>query len=189
MANDKDAKRRKKLALKKRQAAQHEVTPYTGTEYQSDSWQPFVQSVDAAVYDAMLYSQRQLKNSTVKYAFETLVRRLRKGEPPYLTDNDELIPYSADNEVEYLVQDIRRKWTNAMLHLGRRSADGMIGVLRTLLFSIEAHGANTQATGGYVGFVWDFLKRVAEPGKPAPIIWTASSRIEEVESDEQEFER
>ena len=176
MAKNKEATRRAKLAQKAKQRSEFEVTAYSKKTYRSDYWQPYANSVDMATYDAILYSGQHLTNSTVKHALETLVRRLRKGHAPTLIDGEIEIGYSSENEVEYLIQGIRRKWTFAFENLGPRKVEDLIGVLRTLLFSVMAHGANTGSTRGYVDFIWHFIGSTAEPGQPAPINWVITDQ-------------
>lgn len=42
---------------------------------------------------------------------------------------------------------------------------------RRQIFFPSSSRINTGSTRGYVDFVWGFIGQMAEPGKPAPIMW------------------
>jgi len=155
MANAKDVKRRKKLAAKAKLKAKNKVLPYEGTKYQADVWRPYVDAVDDAVFDVMGGSSRQLTDIAVRKSFEALARQLRGGLPPLPAADENSLPYTPDSEVDFLVQTIRQNWAKAFARFGSCQPADLIGVLRTLLNSINAHAWNTGATRGYVDFVWN----------------------------------
>lgn len=161
MAKNKDAKRREKLAKKAKHKAEHDVTPYEGTTYQAESWNVYVAAVEQAVFDVIELSNHGLTNSTVKYTFEMLVRRLRKGLSPTLADDEIEIVYSAENQVEFLIRHIRGYWKVTFEKLGSKPTSDMIGILRTLLYAILAHADHTGSSRGYVEFVWEFFNETA----------------------------
>jgi hypothetical protein len=153
-----DQKRKAKLAQRAHKHKTLEVEPYEGTKYQQDAWTPLVYATEKAIYEVILQTVRQLTNDEVEKAFVDLVLALRRGLAPALSPEEaepELVVGQASANV---VWNIRRHWTEYFASFGNVAVADLIGILRTLLFSIEAHQANTGRRRGYVAFLQGFLE-------------------------------
>jgi hypothetical protein len=162
MARDRrsrDQKRKAKLVQRSRRQAPAEPLAYHGKKYQADFWVPHVFETEKAVYEAIKLSHEQLTNAQVKTAFVQLIEQLRSGQPGPLAEGELEIVFAAGKEVESLIWNIRRHWRILVEEVGPVAADDLIGILRTLLGSIEAHGRNTGAARGYVHFLVGFMER------------------------------
>jgi hypothetical protein len=156
-----DQKRKDRLAkrtTKNREHQRDEIRPYEGTKYQADEWIPHVSETELAIYETIVQSGRRLTNDQVKAAFHTLIRHLRDGQPALLPEGTPGVTFAAGSEVEFLVWNIRRHWGILVEHEGPVRTDDLIGILRTLLYSIEAHAWNTGPSRGYVAFLYSFIK-------------------------------
>lgn len=156
-------KRRAKLARrarKERSRKQLSATPvaYSGRKYQTDRWIPHIYETELAIYEAIMHSGRRLTNEQVKAAFVQLIHELRRGLPAPLAEGEPDVPFAAGQEVEFLVWNIRRHWRELFHDQGPVSRDDLVGILRTLLHSIEAHAWNTGPRRGYVEFLVSFLE-------------------------------
>jgi hypothetical protein len=155
-----DQKRKAKLAKKaERQSQSDRITPYEGKKYQAPEWVPHVSETELAIYETIKLSNRTLKNEQVRTVFITLIKSLRTGEPALLPEDAPVVSYAPGNEVDYLIWNIRRHWRLLVAKVGPVSPDDLIGILRTLLYSIEAHAWNTGSHRGYVAFLEGFLEQ------------------------------
>jgi hypothetical protein len=155
-----DQKRKAKLAKRAERATHHaDVAPYTGKKYQAEFWVPYIFQTESAIYEAIRLSRRRLTNDQVKAALVRLIRHLRADNPPRLGEADPEVPYTTGNEIEFVVWNIRRHWAIASDEHGIVSVNDLVGILRTLLYSIEAHAWNTGPSRGYVAFLEDFMQQ------------------------------
>ena len=156
-----DQKRKAKLAEREKRSRAVEVfTPHSGHKYRSDHWSPVVYATERGIYDVILESKRALTNAQVGRALELLIDHLRRSGPPGIGSEEAAVPYSTDNAAECVFFNVRRSWRQ-MIDEGRIVATAdLIGIARTLLYSIEAHGSKTGQARGYVAFLEDFLQPI-----------------------------
>jgi hypothetical protein len=155
-----DQKRKAKLAERAKRHAPSGPEPYEGTKYQAEGWTPHVYRTELPVYEAIVLSQRRLTNEQVREAFVRLIAHLRAGEHALLPEDAPEVPFAPGGEVEFLIWNIRRHWRELVKEQGPVATADLIGILRTLLHSIEAHAWNTGPEHGYVAFLYDFLRRM-----------------------------
>ncbi len=161
MAKDRrsrDQKRQAKLAERAKKISSQEKLAYSGKKYQAPPWTPHVFATERAVYQTIVLTERRLTNAQVEAAFTQLIARLRQGLPGPLQEGAEEVLFSEENAVAYLMWNIRRNWALLVQEQGPVSTEDLIGILRTLLYSIIAHAWNTGPSRGYVAFLYDFLR-------------------------------
>lgn len=156
-----DQKRKAKLAERAKKRPVSESLAYSGTKYQADRWTPHVYQTELAVYETIVLSDRRLTNSQVEAAFIQLIGRLRAGLTAPLQEEEPEVIFVAGSEVEFLMWNIRRNWRILFQEQGPVSTGDWVGILRTLLNSIEAHAWNTGRHRGYVHFLQGFMQRVS----------------------------
>ena len=110
-----------------------------------------------------MLSGRRLTNEQVKQALVQLIHELRGGVTPVVAEDEPELPFAVGQEVEFLVGNFRRHWRVLFNEQGPVQRDDLIGVLRTLLHSIEAHAWNTGRGRGYVDFLSSFLRDAHGP--------------------------
>lgn len=162
-----DQKRKAKLAARARkQRNSADLTPYEGTKYQSSRWMPYVHSTEQGVFETIQLSQHRLTNKQVKEAFRTLIKQLHEGTSPVLAEDEPEMEFAKGDEVQFLVWAIRRHWTELFETQKPAGSADLIGILRTLLNSIDAHAWNTGPNKGYVAYLDSFMRRtgLSEPG-------------------------
>src|SRR5207245_8681436 len=130
-----------------------EVKPYAGRKYQQDAWTPLVYATELAIYEVIKLTKSRLTNDTVESALTQLVLDLRGDLSPTLSAEDAPPELVLGNEVPYLMWNIRSHWTRFFQEEHPVAVGDLIGVLRTLLHSIEAHEWNTGRSRGYVAFL------------------------------------
>jgi hypothetical protein len=162
MAKDrrsKDQKRKAKLAQRaKRQVHAEQSLAYEGSKYQSAKWVPHVHATESAIWQTIQLSDKKLTNAHVRAALTQLVHELRDGKPPLLPEGTPEMFFTPGKEVEFLVWNIRNFWGALFEREGSVATDDLIGILRTLLNSIDAHEWHTGPDLGYVAFLDDFLR-------------------------------
>jgi hypothetical protein len=155
-----DQKRKAKLAKRaERGGLDADIEPYSGRKYQADHWVPHVYQTELGIYEAIRLSKRLLTNDQVKAALIQLIKYLRDGHPAPLAETDPEVAFEAGKEVEFLVWNIRRHWSLLFQEQGPVPSHDLIGILRTLLYSIQAHAWHTGPSRGYVAFLEDFMQR------------------------------
>ncbi len=157
-----DQKRRAQLKEKDKRSREMEIfKPYDGDRYRSDYWVPVVMTTESAIRAVYLDSKRQLTNADVRTALVCLIRHLRDGGPSGFADDEVVVPYSSDRAAESVFCRVRMAWRKLAEEGDAVPAADFIGIARTLLYSIEAHGANIASPGGYVRFIDGFLSRLS----------------------------
>jgi hypothetical protein len=111
-----------------------------------------------AIYETIIASNRTLTNEQVGQALIRLVRELRKGEPGPSPDSTMKMDFAAGREVDYVIWNIRRHWRMLFQDIDPVSASDLIGILRTLLHSLELRVWLTGSSHGYVAFLEEFMQ-------------------------------
>jgi hypothetical protein len=159
-SKNRDQKRKDKLAKRterQRERQRNEIQPYEGKKYQSPQWTPHVYQTELAIYETIILSGRRLTNEQVRAALTALVLQLRGGQSALLGAETQEMRYAPGAEMDFLIWNIRRHWGILFDQQGIVNTEDLIGILRALLYSIEAHAWNTGRDRGYVAFLYGFL--------------------------------
>lgn len=153
-----DQKRKAKLAKRAEKKGPMDTLPqpYEGERYRHDRWIPHVYATESGIYETIQLSRRQLTNEQVHAALIQLIKYLRRGQPILLPEGTPDLVYSPDKAVEYIMWNIRRHWGELFTDVGPVARDDLDGILRTLLFSMEAQAWDRP--GGYVDFLYHFMQ-------------------------------
>jgi hypothetical protein len=164
-----DQKRKAKLA-KQVQKARARMPPsplaYAGNKYKKDEYLPLVAEAEMAVHEVDVVSGKQLRDRHVKAALEQLVLQMREGRLEPLGDTS--LRLQEGGEAEALAVNIRRHWEAMSEEAGTFSKDEQIGVLRTLINSVETWTSPNPESRGYLSFVEGFLKQEGLSAKLVP---------------------
>jgi hypothetical protein len=170
-----EKKRKKKLAEKKRKARQAESLAYMGEKYKKDKLIPAWMHTEIGIYQTYVMTDRKIFDQTVKSSLENLIRQMRAGPLPPLPETVE-IHYQVGREEDLLIENIRRSWADHFATEWRPPKDDLIGVLRTILGSIEKVRAPGPRSQSYLRHIEGFLtkkvgfsiKRFSADRKPIP---------------------
>lgn len=163
-AGKRRALERKRKTQRIKELSRLPVTPYEGSRYRAERWVPHVYATERAVYETILLTADKLSNQQVRAAFEQLVRHLRSNLPGPLPDGETETVYASGSEVEFLIWNIRNHWRQLVEEQGNVDKEDLIGILRTLLFSIQAHALDRGPRQGYVSFLREFMERIRQAG-------------------------
>ncbi len=178
MAKDRrsrDQKRRDKLAKRNRKARQSMSLAYMGEKYKTDELVPIWMQTEIGIYETFVITDRKLLDQTVVASLEKLIMRLRAGTLPPLTD-DAVIDYEVAQEEDLVIENIRRRWELYFEDEWRPPKDKLIGVLRTILGSVETMRSSSPRSQSYMHHIAGFLtkklgvsvKKVSADMQPLP---------------------
>lgn len=153
-----EKKRKKKLAEKKRKARHAESLAYMGEKYKKDKLIPAWMHTEIGIYQTYVMTDRRIFDQTVVSSLERLIRQMRAGALPPLPETAE-IHYEVGQEEDLLIENIRRSWANHFATEWRPPRDDLIGVLRTILGSIEKVRAPGPRSQSYLRHIAGFLTK------------------------------
>src|SRR5262249_4247878 len=110
------------------------------------------------IYECHVLTGRLLTDRHVQAALERLVVGLRAGGLPPLEEGT-TVHYTRGREVDLLVDHIRRSWRELFATYPNPGLDNQVGVLRTLLSSVDTWGTRSPDSRGYLNFVEGFLRK------------------------------
>jgi hypothetical protein len=162
-----DQKRKARLAKKARRAHTH-ASPlaYRGNKYKTDAYLPLVFRTELAIHEADVISRRQITDADVTAALEELIIELRRETPPDAPGEADQAPGGGR---DLIMWNIRQHWQILEEEeAGRWGKESRVGVLRTLLGSIETWSAPGAQSRGYLHFLEGFLKKTGASVREVP---------------------
>lgn len=153
-----EKRRKKKLAEKKRKARQAESLAYMGEKFKKDKLIPAWMHTEIGIYQTYVMTDRRIFDQTVVSALERLIRQMRAGPLPPLPETNE-VHYEVGREEDLLIENIRRSWADHFAIEWRPPRDDLIGVLRTILGSIEKVRAPGPRSQSYLRHIAGFLTK------------------------------
>ncbi len=153
-----DQRRKKKLAEERRKARQNQSSAYMGEKYKTDELIPTWMHTEIGIYQTYVMSDRKLLDQTVVDALEKLIGLMRTGPLPSLLEMAE-IRYEVGREEDLVIENIRRSWANHFATERRPPRDDLIGVLRTILGSIQKVKAPGPLSQSYMHHIAGFLTK------------------------------
>ncbi len=153
-----DQKRKKKLAEERKKARQNQSSAYMGERYKTDELVPTWMHTEIGIYETYIMSDRKLLDQTVVDALETLIGMMRLGPLPPLPATAE-IHYEAEREDDLVIEMIRRSWAKHFATERQPPKDDLVGVLRTILGSIQKVKAPGPKSQAYMHHIAGFLTK------------------------------
>jgi hypothetical protein len=166
-----DQKRKAKLKKKAERSRGQESLAYKGNKYKTDELVPFMFRTEVGIHEAHVITDRELKDDTVEAALVHLITRLRQGPLPELPWDDTLQAGPTEEDRKNLVvANILRNWRIYTEKSPLPPKDSIIGVLRTLLNSLDFWRRKNMHPQGYLRYLEGFVKQLGvsvrryEPG-------------------------
>jgi hypothetical protein len=153
-----EKKRKKKLAEKKRKAGKAQSLAYMGQKFKKDKFIPTWMHTEIGIYQTYVITDRKLFDQTVVSSLESLIRQMRAGPLPPLPETAQ-VHYEVGKEEDLLIENIRRSWADHFATEWRPPKDDLIGVLRTILGSIEKVKAPGPRSQSYLLHIAGFLTK------------------------------
>jgi hypothetical protein len=153
-----DQKRKVKKAKEAARSREESSLAYTGNKYKTDALLPVVMRTETGIYEAYVMTDRRLTDHTVKAALTKLVLQMRQGPLPPLPYTGRLEVVDGQEE-ELVILNIRRNWEDLFTTMPRPGSETLIGVLRTLIGSVEVWSTRSGSSRGYLNFIEGFLRK------------------------------
>jgi hypothetical protein len=154
-----DQKRKAKLKKRTERARKHESLAYAGKKYKTDEYAPIFYRTEVGIYESYVMCDRELTDDEVEAAIERLVTLMRQGSPPPLSETGSVTLTEGGKE-ELVIANIRRNWQIMAEQSSLPRRDDLIGVLRTILHSIEVWRSQSLHSQGYLRYVEGFMKKL-----------------------------
>lgn len=155
----KDRHIRKKIRKQKaKRTARPVALAYRGNKYRTDELAPTIFRTETGIYESFVITRRELTDHNVRSALETLILQIRQGT---LSSPEEIGQYEPEGTAEDLViWNIRRNWQDLFQTTPHPGRSNLVGLLRTILGSIECWGSIAPESRGYLRYIEGFLKKV-----------------------------
>ncbi len=161
---------KKRRAERQRRRQKAEPLAYRGNKYKTDELVPVVFQTEVGIYESFVMSDRQITDHDVRAALEWLIRGIRGGTIAVLPPQPQPSDAPRGSRTESLITwNIRRHWDEYFEEEPFPGRDNLIGVLRTILGSIEVWGNMSPTSRGYLRYLEGFMGQVGGPlpGDPA----------------------
>jgi hypothetical protein len=154
-----DQKRKAKLKKRAARSRNHESLAYTGQKYKTDEYASIFYRTEVGIYESYVMCDRKLTDNEVEAAIERLVRQMREGPLPPLTETN-AVTLTEGGEEDLVIENIRRNWRIMEEQQSFPGRDDLVGVLRTILHSISVWRSQSLHSRGYLHYIEGFLKKL-----------------------------
>ena len=152
-------KRQQKLALHGVTGEAQKVTPLKAATYQTDYWARAFHQTELGILEAHRALAGQLTDAQVRSALIELARSLKGGMPPLREESAAAAPIDPGHPTPLVIDSIRRRWKVLFEIWHPVSPDDLVGILRTLLSSIDVRKSSASPDTGYLAFLDRFLPK------------------------------
>lgn len=173
-----DQKRKAKLKKRAERSRKHEPLAYAGKKYKTDEFAPIFFRTETGIFESYVMCDEKLTDDDVESALEHLVLEMREGPLPPISETDELT-VSADEGEALVIANIRRNWLILEETGELPGRADLIGILRTILHSIELWRSQSLHPQGYLRYIEGFLKKAGVTIRKLTVDPTALPELEE----------
>jgi len=153
--------KKERKAREKRLEHRQQQAPlaYTGRKYHTEALVPLHLATETAIFAADLACDGELTDRQVRRAVERLIIDIRRGVPPAPNELPGEMVYRQGEEEKLLIDHIRSRYYDFFQTEPDPGRDNLIGVLRSVLASIDVRTSINAQSRGYLEFLEDFLAR------------------------------
>lgn len=175
-------KRRKELQ-RRRKAAMQELRPYYGNKYKQEKYTLAMMEAETGIYETYVMTDRKLTDWDVEAGLKHLIKELRSGSYQPAEELEEM-EVETGEEKELLCWAIKRNWDELFTEQPRHSNSELVGILRTILASIETWSTPSPNSRGYLNYIEGFLTKA---GVRVEKILLEGEELEEGEMSDEEY--
>lgn len=150
-------KQKQKLRQRQRQLRNPTLLAYHGNKYRTDALTMPLMKAEMGILQADAVSGRQLTDRDVQQRLVAFVEMLRHG-PLEPVDPQREFHVDAGQEADLVIELIRTNWQRYLADHPNPGRDNLIGILRTILGSIETHRSSSGR--GYLDFLIGFMRKL-----------------------------
>ncbi len=165
-------KQRKREAKRDRRPRRPVVLAYHGDKYKTEELVSWVFRAEVGIHETSVMTGRRLTDHDVRAALEEFVVRIRDGMPPLSAESSESGEV-IQGQNNLVIWSIRRNWQLLLETQPGPGRDKLVGVLRTILGSVEVRESYSRTSRGYLDFIEGFLAKagVSVESVPADSPW------------------
>jgi hypothetical protein len=152
-----DQKRKVKLKKREQRLGRHESLAYHGTKYQGMEYETVVHRTEIGIHESDVMLEGKLTDAVVERALESMIIRMRQKTLTSLSELSQSDSSKRDDQ-DVIVSNVLRNWKDVDEFQMLPGRDDLIGILRTLLRSIETRRSMKLHSRAYLDFLEDFLK-------------------------------
>jgi hypothetical protein len=176
-----DQKRKAKLQKRADRTRGQESLAYAGNKYKTPVLIPFLFRTEVAIHEAYVLTDHALKDDTVEAALVDLIARLRQGAPLEFLEKDTLtVGSSLETQKNLVITNVQRNWRIYSEEYPLPRKDDIIGVLRTILNSLEIWRSKNMHPQGYVRYLEGFVKQAGA----SALVYERDPELEDDPDDE-----
>jgi hypothetical protein len=172
-------KKQRKARLAGKYVSQLPVLPYKGGKYRTAEMVPLHLATERGIMEAFHVSGKKLTDAEVVRALERLVRELRSGRSP-LPEPAPAWPTPQGTEEDLILSLIRNHWQAIDQASGLPERDTLVGVLRSVLGSVDTWTTAGSESRGYLHYLQGFMHQAG--------FLIEELREEDEEGEEDEYE-
>jgi len=177
-----EKKRRKEKRERARRRNQPETAAslaYHGNKYKTEELVETLCAAETGILEAFVITDRELTDRAVETAVANMIHEMRRGVLPPLESTVQSSDDEADDR-DFIAWRIRSNWHRLFQRKPRPGRDKLIGVLRTILGSIETWKSASPTSRGYLNYIEGFL---GELGVSVDVISPETCETEEPDED------
>ena len=149
-------KERKQLVRRKTRTETAASFAYTGNKYKTEALVTTLCSAETGILQAFVISGRELTDRVVESALVDMIMALRRNTLPPLDDEPDS-SYTTHSDKDLVCWCIRGNWRELYCTEPPLGRDKLVGVLRTILGSIEVWKSAGRDSRGYLNYIEGFL--------------------------------
>ena len=153
-----DQRRKAKLKKRAQRSPKRESLAYAGGKYKTAEYVMILLKTETGIYESYVISDRTLTDSSVEAALESMIIRMRQRALPSLSEFDDA-SIRDDSGGDLVVWNILRNWKYVAEQQQLPVRDELIGILRTILHSLEIWRSESLHSRGYLHYLEGFLKQ------------------------------
>jgi hypothetical protein len=172
------AQKRKKKLQKRKSKQLHRSLAYYGNKYKGERHVMALMRAETGILETYVMSHRELTDRQVEVALTRLIGDLRRdGYQP--AEHRDMVTVEPETYMDLVIWSIRRNWDDLFHEQPRHSGAELVGILRTILGSLETWSTPSPESRGYLNYIEGFL---AQGGIHPRLIPTDEGQEKEPES-------
>jgi len=157
-------KSQRKLEKKKRKAKRKQASApsaplaYSGSKYKREELVPAMFRAELGIHETDVITGQEITDHDARSALQELIRQIRRGR---FLDFEEVAGQTQfeGNTEELIIWNIQRQWADLFQTFPNPGRDNLIGVLRTILGSIDVWGSIHPESRGYLDYIEQFVQK------------------------------
>jgi len=151
---------KKRKAERQRRLPKKEPLAYQGNKYRTDKLVPVFFQTEVGIYESFVISEKKITDHDARRALEHLIHAIRSGEIAVPAQREPSECVGEEPKDNLITWNIRQHWDDYFKEEPFPGRDSLVGVLRTILGSIETWGNISPTSRGYLRYLEGFMGKL-----------------------------